>query len=256
MFIQTDLNLKLCLVFILYFANLISNLEIERIHDPFETKIAKKLIKYIDEKVKELPHTDVKNDVSEDIFNNDNSNSIQGFNQQNKGINQVLVKSIIPHGMKTFGNYFGKTFYRPLIRFHKNTDNKYTIHRSENKGYFINKKNQTNPYAIKLINWMNTKYNTLNSYKQKYRNVANYVKTLYNNLGFNKHVKTPMNDKIKKILRFDLSDENNYGQKGYYLNVNRKSTTAKRKWLPDYPFWGYWTVRVEQTVTLILQTNI
>ncbi|XP_046973721.1 uncharacterized protein LOC124540291 [Vanessa cardui] len=179
----------------------------------------------------------------------------------NNHYNKLLIKRIIPHGMKPSGLEYDtkfKTYYKPLIRIHKEKQNKYSEDNNRNDIAFI----VSNNPKLKHFELKNIKYDKdsvlLEPFKLStsemsgsefdvIKNLENIIKSIESRTqrikAYDKVIKL-----LKNMLRspqFEKSGEvNDPFAPGKVMSVDRDTATEKNKvWMPHYPPWNYWTYK-------------
>ncbi|XP_047540364.1 uncharacterized protein LOC125073548 [Vanessa atalanta] len=169
----------------------------------------------------------------------------------NKYYNKILVKIIIPHGMKPSGieydNKF-KTYYKPLIRIHKQKQNEYLKANNEIKlKHFKLKEIKDDRDSDLLLPFkLSTTKMTGNEF-EVIKNIEDIIKSIESRTqrlqAYDKVIKL-----LKNMLRspqFEKSGEvNDPFAPGKVLSVDGETVTDKNKvWIPHYPPWNYWTYK-------------
>ncbi|CAK1590679.1 unnamed protein product [Parnassius mnemosyne] len=278
--LQTILKSLIWINCFIYFG---TSLQIQKINNPFDVQIAKKLTKFLDGKTKQVirithQNREQKEPIKENVVENTieksyHLNDLKDNHQTLNGLNRILVKRIVPHGSETPNfvyDFKHRTYYKPLKRIHKNIKaldvhnktNKHSV--SNNYLHFItskNKRNKLNNFKSNSLKYYNEyllqpfKYKSGKLYPksstQEIEVITKRLKTLLSVLNLNKIVITePQSITDDDTLRTkyqksgEINDPLSPG-KSFQNGLNGIETTTERKkvWIPYYPPWNYWTYK-------------
>ncbi|XP_050355956.1 uncharacterized protein LOC126777105 [Nymphalis io] len=199
------------------------------------------------------------------ITNNINSEvyySMQNIETPGRFFKKILIKRIIPHGMKPSGIEYDhkfKTFYKPLIRIHKRKQDKHIKDMNEYEIASIIAKTPRKDLKLKETKNYDIDSEMLKPFKlSKTELTGNEFEVIKNLKNIIKSIESRTQrikayDKVIKLLRnmlrspqFEKSGEMNdpFAPGKKVLPVDREAVTQKNKiWAPHYPPWNYWTYK-------------
>ncbi|CAH2097378.1 unnamed protein product [Euphydryas editha] len=182
---------------------------------------------------------------------------LKKYTNLNNYNNKILIKRIIPHGLKSTGleyDYKYGTLYKPLIRIHKQKQDLSLEDKNRNGVSFIIKKEpKLNHFKLNKVDNIDQELLApfrISPSENEFEVLKKLQKVIKNIDSRTNRLKAY--DKVIKVLnnmlrtQFEKSGEDNdpLAPGKIILPEEREVVTEKQKvWIPHYPTWNYWTYK-------------